>query len=228
MTRSIRFSASFGIGPETAKVDLSSKTIQYGTLGRPGDYQVFTITPKTTGIFADQISVHPTVGGLSPELLVYDSTGKNLISYADPYNGTATLTLKNEASYDVVVGSHDGNSTGSYYLGISTVVNIIATKLSAAADKHSHDVHHGVHDQAWLRYRCPGPRAAGSPGHARRRLHARDHELQPIQDVAVRLRASCLPPARGTHSQGGRGCPATGSKVTLRRPSKHRSDGAGG
>jgi hypothetical protein len=112
-----------GIGPGAApKVDLSSKLIQYGTLGRLGDDQVFTITPKTSGFFATNVSVNPTVGGLRPELLVYDSTGKTLLNYADPAaNGTASLTLANGSTYQIVVASQDGNSTGSYYIGISSV-----------------------------------------------------------------------------------------------------------
>lgn len=105
--------------------DLSRGGQQYGSLNRPGDYQTFTITPTTGSGMFTQVVIHPILGGLSPELLLYnangaDKNGANAITAAtNGPNGTATLSLVNGQTYHLVVGSHDGNSTGTYYLSIT-------------------------------------------------------------------------------------------------------------
>jgi hypothetical protein len=114
---------SYGGHTET---DLSGTTLQYGSLNRPGDYQTFTITPTTGAGTYTQVVIHPILGGLLPELLLYnangqDTQGANAITAASPNpDGTATVSLVNGLSYHLVVGSHDGNTTGTYYLSITS------------------------------------------------------------------------------------------------------------
>lgn len=109
-----------------SKADVSNATIRFASLDRTGDFQAYTFTTsdKAVGLSFDQVSVVPTVGGLNPEILVYDKTGTvlNSVVKADG-NGRAILSdLHAGNTYTLVVGGVDGNSTGAYYLSIDHFV----------------------------------------------------------------------------------------------------------
>jgi hypothetical protein len=106
------------IGP-----DISAGTSFDNTLGRLGDYHVYTFTPESSGVFHyDTITVQATSGGLQPEILVYDQTGTSRVAVAFPSNGKAVVTnLKAGLTYQIVVGAVDGNSTGNYNLTIDHI-----------------------------------------------------------------------------------------------------------
>ena len=63
--------------------DISGGTSVDNTLGRLGDYHVYTFTPQSSGVLHyDEITVQATSGGLQPEILVYDQTGTSRVAVA--------------------------------------------------------------------------------------------------------------------------------------------------
>jgi hypothetical protein len=78
--------------------------------------------------------VTPRTPGLKPELLVYDATGRTLQSFAEPgSDGSTSIILTAGATYKVVVGSHDGNSTGNYSLVVTQTSSVTVSNPGNAA-----------------------------------------------------------------------------------------------
>ncbi len=103
-------------------VNLTGQTIHFGDLTRQGDYQVYSYASLSSGYHYESFSVKATTGNLSPVIMMYDSSGTNLLSVARANNqGVATISnLKSGSSFIMVVGGRDGVTTGNYDITITT------------------------------------------------------------------------------------------------------------
>jgi hypothetical protein len=66
--------------------------------------------------------VHTTSGGLTPVLLVFGPNGES--APAPQADGSFLLHLNQSGTYSLVIGARDGNSTGSYTLGLNRFKDI--------------------------------------------------------------------------------------------------------
>lgn len=114
----------------TTVVNLSNQTIHFGNLARQGDYQAYLFTPQSAGINYDTVSVKTTTGNLNPIVMVYDSSGTNLLSVSHGRNGVSSLSnLKGGHTYVLVVGALGGVTTGTYEVTIdhkSAFANLVS------------------------------------------------------------------------------------------------------
>jgi hypothetical protein len=100
------------LAPQTA---LAMNTPFSGLIGYSGDYEVFMIQPTQTGSL--HIDLRATSPGLSPVVMVHDASDNlQTLTPSGPngFNFSATAGK----NYFVIVGSHDGQSAGSYLLTV--------------------------------------------------------------------------------------------------------------
>jgi hypothetical protein len=104
-----------------------------GGIQRAGDYDVFTLsTPTSRSVVID---VKKLAGSrLDPVVMVFDSSGQNLLAFDDDSGGSLNSHLVFSAvggvNYQIVVGSWSGNSAGSYQLTVNNLFRLpFATAL---------------------------------------------------------------------------------------------------
>jgi hypothetical protein len=93
------------------------------TIGpRLGDYHAFQVNVDTSGAYNEEVYVHTTSGSLTPVLLIFGPNGESVQTPRS--DGSFLLHIDQSGTYTLVVGAHDGNSTGSYTLGLNRVKDI--------------------------------------------------------------------------------------------------------
>jgi hypothetical protein len=105
---------------------------------RSGDFDVFALTtPASQWV---QIDLKRIAGSsVDPVLMIFDSTGRNLLAFNDDGGGypNSRLVFGTTAgqSYRIVVGSYGANSTGGYQLTVNNYTSVLApiTTLQAAS-----------------------------------------------------------------------------------------------
>ncbi len=77
--------------------------------------------------------MHANSVGLRPEVLVYDTTGKTILNFADPSatGNNASLTLPGGTSYQIVVTSQDENDSGFFSITVGTTLFTLPTTTVA-------------------------------------------------------------------------------------------------
>lgn len=100
-----------------------------GTVNHGGDYDVFqfsTWSSKWVNIDVQRFGS----SSLDSVLMVYDSTGQQLLAFNDDSNGTVNSHLQFYSTlgqtYRIVVGGYGNNSTGDYQLTVSSSIGPVA------------------------------------------------------------------------------------------------------
>jgi Metallo-peptidase family M12B Reprolysin-like len=128
----------------TSRVDLSGQTIHFGDIARQGDYQAYSFTTAVSGINYESVAVKANTGNLNPILMVYDSSGTNLLSVSHAHNGVAGISnLQAGRAYILVVGASGGVTTGYYDVTIthgSAFDNLVSLEARLRASGQSDSI----------------------------------------------------------------------------------------
>jgi hypothetical protein len=95
-----------------------------GTIGRQGDWDVLNLKASSSGWVLVDVSRYGS-STVDPVLMVYDSTGTNLVSFNDDrasgdLNSEVRFYAAAGQSFKVVVGGYGGSSTGTYTVSTCT------------------------------------------------------------------------------------------------------------